>query len=234
MFTKFMEWWAKEPTYGKKEFVENIIEYEHEEWKFQTTLVKDLEQIANLLSKEFPRKIFHKIDKFKYRNKIHFRSNYGSKKPIQRNMGLKSLVIDREWEAIDEIWWEADLDEYERVYEGRGHSYSILVRKLKNFIKDNYDNTAFQYTYCKYEDSINIVMNALKDDKDNNDGEISDEVFQKSKLIINKLGRAIGEKQQEIEHIEQLQKEVVRKSLIGRLDNELEFIDKYLEVDNIK
>lgn len=225
MLRRFIDWWNKKPN-------EDAIEdaYVEEVYKYETTLVRDLKIIAELLGRELSKEgmsYFHTS-----KETISFHTRGIRKEEVRRSVKLKSLrITDNRYGSIESYFWEADYEEYKKVYESKYLSYANIVRELKDVVRDNFNNPDYFYIFCKYEDSIYIVASTLKDEHENNNGEISEEVFKKAKEIIEKSGQAIMKRYRELEHIEELQKEAVSKSLIGRLDSEIEFIDKYLEVN---
>lgn len=230
MLRKFVNWWNKKTDEDMVEATEGFYT-EEEEYKFETTLVRDLKIIADLLGKEFPEKLTSSFRALKMEGTIQFYTEKVDTYKVRETIGLKSLKIVRNWENIETCSWEADYKEYEKVYRSKHLRYANVVRELLDVVQKNFDNADYLYTFCKYEDSIYIVSSTLKDEYENNDRGISAEVFQKAKIIIEKFGQAFMKKYKELEHIEELQKEAVSKSLINRLDSEIEFIDKYIEVN---
>lgn len=229
MLRKFIDWWNQKPN-GDAIGVNQGL-YLEEEYKYETTLARDLKLIASLLGKEFPKDMVTDFYTLKSEGKINFYTKGVTEKEIMNKVKLKSLKVERRWESIDTILWRASHEEYRKVYQSKHMRYANVVRELLRLVEKNLDNPEYSYTFCKYEDSIYIVASTLKDEYENNDDVISEEVFQKAKVIIEKCGQAIMKKYRELEHIEELQKEAVNKSLINRLDNEIEFIDKYIEVN---
>lgn len=197
--------------------------------KIQTTLVDDLYEIADEIGKDFKDHDVYDINVWEFLQEVQFKTRGYSEKQVRKSIGLYSLEIRRKW-PDGEIWWEADLYEFEEKYSNLKTEYGKYVRGLGDFVKENYNNTAYHYIFSRYEDSVNIVLNTIKEDKQENNGIISDDVLEKSKLIINKLNIAIDKKKVEVKKIQILQDKAAQKSRIGRLDSELEFIDKFIEV----
>ena len=218
MLRKFIDWWNKSNGNPVKRAEGFVIE---EKYRFNTTLARDLKLIADLLGKEFPKHISQNIRGDNGR-RIDFRSEGHSIRNIKNEVNLKSFRVDNDLSNIDIVYWSVDISEYKTVYESKYKQYAKSVRE--------FDNPIYYYIFSKYEDSIYIVANTLKDVYEHNGG-LDDEVFQKVYVIIWKFKVALEEKTGELKHIEKLQHQAVSKSLIDRLDNEIEFIDKYLEVN---
>lgn len=231
MIKNFLEWWrsGKPENHDSNAFEdEQQIYNEEEDYRYETTLVRDLKIISDLLGKEFPHHIADRnVNRY---GEIRFRSDGFSIKEIRKAVGLKSFSVEHDFSNIGTVYWTVDKNEYEKTYETKYTSYANTIRKLTDLIERNFDNPDYFYVFCKYEDSIYIVANTLKDEYENNSDEISDDVFQKSKIIIEKTGQAILKRYRELEYIEELQKEAVSKSLINRLDDEIDFMDKFIEV----
>ncbi|MGG0667774.1 hypothetical protein ABE073_04510 [Lederbergia citrisecunda] len=231
MLKKFMDWWGRQPYVESREAID--LEDNHlqttNDYRFETTLARDLNTIADLMGREFPKNIARNSWK-QDSKRIEFRSEDYSVKEIKKAINLDSFKIENDYSNIGTVYWSLEISEYEKVYKSKHSYYANVVRKLLKIVKDNIDKPDYFYVFCKYEDSIHIVATTLKDDYNNNNGEINEEVFQKAKTIIEKCGETIVKRYKELEHIEELQKEAVSKSLINRLDNEIDFIDKYIEV----
>lgn len=198
-------------------------------YKIQTTLVEDLYKIADEIGKEFKDHDVYDVNVWDHLQEVQFKTRGYSEKQVRKSIDLYSLEIRRKWSGGD-IWWEADLYEFEEKYGNLKTEYGKHVRKLGDFVKENYNNTAYRYIFSRYEDSINIVLNTIKEDKQENNGIISDDILEKSKLIINKLNIAIDKKKEEVKKIQILQDKAAQISRIGRLESELDFIDKFTEV----
>lgn len=235
MLKKFMDWWKQNPNAELVEVFDYDVDYKgshkiviEEEYRYETTLVRDLDKIANLLGKRFP---YDKPYKISGTNLLRFRTEGESVKEVTNKIELKSLTIHEDMTNIGVIYWEIDVKEYRRVYESNFVEFADAVRELLKFVKKNFDNSDYFYTFCKYEDSVHIVADTLKDELDNGDGEIGDAVFQKAKAILSRCAHAINNKKDEIEYIEELQREAVRKSLENRLEEELDFMNNYIETN---
>lgn len=230
MLRKFIDWWNQKPN-GDVLGVTQGLYKEEEDYKFETTLVRDLKIISDLLGKEFPESLTSKFYTSENAGTISFYTEKTDKNKVRKIIGLKSLKIEHEWEYIETTSWIADYKEYKKVYESKHLRYANTIRELLGIVKKNFDNPDYFYTFCKYEDSIYIVASTLKDEYENNDSEISEEVLQKAAKIIEKFGQGFMKRYRELEYIEKLQQEAVSKSLLDRLDNEIEFIDNYIEVN---
>lgn len=218
MIKKFAEWWKQ-----KANVVEHEVNKEYG-YRYETTLVRDLKAIADLLGKEFP------FDKpYGYSGKYRFRTQDKSQEDVKNTLRLKTLQVAEEHKFIRVIYWHVDEKEFKSVYESKYSYYKKTIRNLLKIIEANFNNPDYFYTFCKYEDSIHIVANTLKDERENNDGDISKDVFEKSKTIIEKLGFAVVDKYEELKNLEKLQKEAVSKSLVNRLNDELDFMNNYIE-----
>lgn len=226
MLQRFIDWWNKSNGNPVKRAEGLAIEGEY---RFNTTLARDLKLIGDLLGKEFPKHISPNIRGGNGR-RIDFRSEGYSIRNIKNEVNLKSFRVDNDLSNIDIVYWSVDISEYKTVYESKYKQYANSVRELLATVEREFDNPTYYYIFSKYEDSIYIVANTLKDVYEHNGG-LDDEVFQKVYVIIWKFKVALEEKTSELKHIEKLQHQAVSKSLIDRLDNEIEFIDKYLEVN---
>lgn len=197
--------------------------------KFQSTLAQDLYNIADEMGKPFEEcgiKI-ESINLWRVLEEVCFTTKGYSEAKVRKHIKLDSLKIIRE--SMSNIRWEADYHEFKEKFESPKIEYGNHLRVLADFVKENYHITDYHYVFNKYEDSINIVLNTVREDKQENSGIISDEILEKSQLIINRFEVAFDEKKEEIKLLDTLQSKATQKSLIGRLDSELEFIDKFIE-----
>lgn len=244
MIRKFIDWWNQKPVHEDEDTEqEEKYQQKEEEFHYETTLNLDLKRLINLFKSDFP---FHAIEKLVTRekfNKVSFRTKNISKEIVRETVPLYSLKWCRsdrdlriDWDSYrsrvydDVDYWEANYEEYKELYKPHHTEYGEnVIKALLEEVEINYKNQYYYYIFTKYEDSIHIVYNTLKDAKEQN-GEISEELFQKSTIIIEKFAKAMNKKKEEIEHIEKLQQEAVSKSLIDRLDNEIMYMDKFTEV----
>ena len=226
---KLVNWWNKKPNSENEDEVVDIY-HEEKEFRYETTLKRDLRELVDLLSYEFPHDKVESFREMNYSGKLTFmtESSY-SIEHVYRMIPMKTLQVTATYSHG--TYWEADHGEYKEKYLSKQSAYSkTVIKPLLKTVEDNFNDKAFYYIFCKYEDSIYIVLNTLKDILDHN-GSISREVLKKSSEIIDRFKVAIDKKIEEIEYVEELQKEAVSKSLIGRLDSEIEFMDTFLEVD---
>lgn len=251
MLKKFTDWWKQKPNAEPMEAFDYVIEYSspkntsiqpEEDFKYETTLKRDLTKIVNMFNNDQLEGIVNGITVDKENNKVYLRTEGLSIEFVREMIELKTLSIDTEYfrmlnysfldnRSTEKYQWIASYSEYKSVYEKPVKTYAKQeIIPLLELIKQNFNNKAYNYIFCKYEDSIHIVVNAFKDSIEHS-GEVTEEVLEKSKVIINKLKLSLEEKQKEIELIEQMQKEAVAKSIANRLDNEIKFIDEYLEIN---
>lgn len=250
MLRRFIDWWNKKPYSEdeKSKYQKDVYPYsQEEEFHYETTLNLDLKRISNLLTLNFPHTLVENFNISKVSSTVRFRTRDLSAEIVKDTIPMESLAISRmerdlksnwrerhisSYDMYDDIlYWEASFKEYEELYKPYYQEYiDETIKPLLSRVEVNYKNKLYFYIFTKYEDSIHIVYNALKDAKEQS-GEISDELFQKSSVIVEKLKDAMDKKTGEIDYIEKLQQEAVSKSLIDRLDNEIEFIDNYIEVN---
>jgi hypothetical protein len=238
LFQNIINWWRQKPSDKENDDSGYTLDEYVDVWSYKTTLIKDLQEISKILNPKSLESIIEKLKIYEEDDEVKFETKGLHKDFVKECVNLKTLCEDwqsyvhnyREWLDKDIVRWEASYSEYKRHYETDQHLYnSSVIEPLLNIVRENFNNRAYSYIFCKYEDSIHIVLNAIKDSIEYN-GELTEEVFIKSKFIIEKLRVVLNEKQKEIEHIEKLQQEAAQKSIVGRLDAELEFIDRYIEV----
>lgn len=248
MLKKFTEWWKQKPYAEPMETFDYNVEYtstnnvsnNDEDFKYETTLKRDLSKIVNMFSNDSLKDIVSGISIDEEKNIVYLRTEGLSIEFVKEMIDLETLIIDsdhfrrRSYGFFEEPYrekyqWIASYTEYKKVYEKPINNYTKQeIVPLLEVVKQNFNNKVYHYIFCKYEDSIHIVVNAFKDSIEHS-GEVTEEVLEKSKVIIDKLKVSLEEKRKEIELIEQMQKEAVAKSIASRLDNEIKFIDEYIE-----
>lgn len=205
---------------------------------YTTTLVRDLDVIAELLERsEFPQHIARRVYLDRWSGKIEFKSSGYSVREIRQEVKLKTFHVKSNLSNIGVVYWLADLEEYNRVYETdtqyRDREYAKKVRKMLASVKRNASNLHYRHTFIRYEDSILIVANTLKEDYENNK-RIQEKVFQISAEIIDKCASALAEKHKELERIDILKRKAVSDSLVDRLTDEIKFIEDVIEGGGLK
>lgn len=90
----------------------------------------------------------------------------------------------------------------------------------------------FLYIVNQYELSLHTALETIRENKEYNNGHVDPIVEQRAERIFILFLLALEEKVQENKEIERLHKKATVESHLERLDNEIDYIDRFIRGDN--
>lgn len=252
MFRLVLEWWNN----GKQKEEGFVKPKAKEEWVYKTSILDDLYSISDMLDKtELIQNIMTNIKINEQTNKIWFFTKGYPTYFVIDALQLESLTLDedyaskyrvtkynRDWEMSsqldrffdekrkDDYNWTAKYDEYKEKYFSENYIFSKeKVQPLIEIMKKCFSNNQYSYIFCKYEDSITTVKNAIEEVL-LIDSNIPEYIFEKCEIIFSELTSSIETKNKEISDMENIQDEAVRRSVKERLEMEIEYINKFVKM----
>lgn len=108
-----------------------------------------------------------------------------------------------------------------------------LQVERKNILRAFYASPEkFIYIVNQYELSLHTALETIKENKEYNDGKVDPIIEERAERIFLLFLLALEEKIQENKEIEKLHRKATVESHLERLDNEIDYIDKFIRGDN--
>ena len=198
--------------------------------KVEKNVIDIYQKSLNLLYEKIDPKDLPGFVEYRGINEIGFRS------PVIKNMSravpLESLKKASSYSNGD-ILWEASYSEYVSVYSGDDDDEILqAIKEHLNpallLLKEFFNNEYYQFTISKYEISIGMVYETLKESMEFNN-EIPNKLKEETLKILLKFSSSIEKCEAERKkHIER-DCSSFNKSLIERIKLEDEYIKKFVE-----
>ena len=107
------------------------------------------------------------------------------------------------------------------------------IKPLIKMLKENSKDTFYVYAMKKYEQTLLIVVNTIRESIENN-GYVVEGIGKKAILLLRSFIDEINNRDNYLKEIKNLEIDAINKSLEERLNLELEFRDKFLKIEKNK
>lgn len=154
------------------------------------------------------------------RYKIYFESR---DKSFVKSIPLESEFIKKD--SLNYYRWEARTEEYDRVY-GNKSFYSYIMKDFSpifDTVVQNEDD--HQHLLNEYEDSFRTIVNSIEECM-KYFGYTTQEVEEKSIAILEKFSSSVTEMEDERSILKEKLKEGTNKSIVDKLDFELDYLER--------
>lgn len=210
-------------------YLKTISSRHEERWGYSSTAINitnDFSKIVNLTSSNMKLKdnidqVWHNIKSVSF-----YLSESGVEKLIKNTSLEKEMSCSLSLCNINKSHWRLSQMGYNIIF-GKDSFSEYVDEKIKPLIQllqAEGTNLHYQYTLIQYEDVIHTVANTLEESLELTD-DIPEELQNYTIKLVDRFGKAISEKQNDIKATEELDRKAIKDSLAERLKYELDYTD---------